>query len=84
MFAPDLAHSWAPFQVMNIGNSGPAALLDYIDAIELALGRKAERRYLPMQSGDVQATFADTTLLKHWTGAVPNTPIKTGVQRFVD
>lgn len=80
---PDPAHSWAPSQVLNIGNSGPAELLDYIDAIEKALDRKAERRYLPMQPGDVRATFADTSLLARWTGAAPSTPITTGVQRFV-
>src|SRR5512139_3947511 len=50
---PDPAHSWAPYQVLNIGNHGPAGLLEYLDALEEALGRKAERNYLPMQPGDV-------------------------------
>ena len=81
---PDPAHSWAPYQLLNIGNNGPAALLDYVDAIEQALGRTAHRRYLPMQPGDVQATFADTSSLTRWTGITPGTPIKSGVQRFVD
>ena len=58
--APDPAQSWAPYQVLNIGNHGPAGLLEYLDALEEALGRKAERNYLPMQPGDVPATFADT------------------------
>jgi UDP-glucuronate 4-epimerase len=81
---PDPAHSWAPCQVLNIGNNGPAGLLEYLDALEEALGRKAERNYLPMQPGDVPATFADTTLLTDWTGHKPNTPISVGIGRFVE
>ena len=81
--APDPAHSWAPYQVLNIGNHGPAGLLEYLDALEDALGRKAERNYLPMQPGDVPATFADTTLLTEWTGHKPGTPIREGISRFV-
>jgi UDP-glucuronate 4-epimerase len=80
---PDPAHSWAPFQILNIGNHGPAGLLEYLDALEEALGRKAERNYLPMQPGDVPATFADTTLLTEWTGHKPGTPIREGIVRFV-
>ena len=80
---PDPAHSWAPYQVLNIGNHGPAGLLEYLDALEEALGRKAERNYLPMQPGDVPATFADTTLLTEWTGHKPGTPIREGISRFV-
>jgi UDP-glucuronate 4-epimerase len=80
---PDPAHSWAPYQVLNIGNHGPAGLLDYLDALEEALGKKAERRYLPMQPGDVPATFADTSLLTQWTGHSPGTPIRSGIERFV-
>ena len=80
---PDPAHSWAPYQILNIGNHGPAGLLEYLDALEEALGRKAERNYLPMQPGDVPATFADTTLLTEWTGHKPGTPIRDGIARFV-
>jgi len=80
---PDPAHSWAPYQILNIGNHGPAGLLEYLDALEEALGRKAERNYLPMQPGDVPATFADTTLLTEWTGHKPGTPIRAGIRRFV-
>jgi UDP-glucuronate 4-epimerase len=80
---PDPAHSWAPYQVLNIGNHGPAGLLEYLDALEEALGSKAERRYLPMQPGDVPATFADTSLLTAWTGYQPGTPIRSGIARFV-
>ncbi len=81
---PDPAHSWAPYQVLNIGNHGPAGLLEYLDALEAALGRKAERRYLPMQPGDVPATFADTSRLTEWTGHKPGTPIRQGIARFVE
>jgi UDP-glucuronate 4-epimerase len=81
--SPDPAHSWAPYQVLNIGNHGPAGLLDYLDALEEALGRKAERRYLPMQPGDVPATFADVSRLTAWTGYEPGTPIQEGIGRFV-
>jgi UDP-glucuronate 4-epimerase len=80
--SPDPAHSWAPYQVLNIGNHGPAGLLEYLDALEDALGKKAERNYLPMQPGDVPATFADTTLLTQWTGHKPGTPIRVGIGRF--
>jgi UDP-glucuronate 4-epimerase len=80
---PDPAHSWAPYQILNIGNHGPAGLLEYLDALEEALGRKAERNYLPMQPGDVPATFADTTLLTEWTGHKPGTPIREGIGRFI-
>jgi UDP-glucuronate 4-epimerase len=81
---PDPAHSWAPYQVLNIGNHGPAGLLDYLDALEAALGKKAERRYLPLQPGDVPATFADTSRLTEWTGYEPGTAIATGIGRFVE
>jgi UDP-glucuronate 4-epimerase len=81
---PDPAHSWAPYQVLNIGNHGPAGLLEYLDALEEALGKKAERRYLPMQPGDVAATFADTSRLTAWTGYEPGTAIRSGIGRFVD
>ena len=80
---PDPARSWAPYQILNIGNHGPAGLLDYLDALEGALGRKTERRYLPMQPGDVPATYADTSRLTAWTGHEPGTPIREGIARFV-
>jgi UDP-glucuronate 4-epimerase len=81
---PDPAHSWAPYQVLNIGNHGPAGLLDHVDALEAALGRRAERNYLPMQPGDVPATLADVSLLTAWTGYVPGMPIPEGIKRFVE
>ena len=80
---PDPASSWAPHRVFNIGNSNPTPLLDYIGAIESALGVTAEKQFLPMQPGDVPATAANTSALEAWTGFKPNTPVKDGVARFV-
>jgi UDP-glucuronate 4-epimerase len=70
--------------VYNIGNHSPVALLDLIEVLERALGRKAERRMLPMQPGDVPATFADVQDLVDAVGFQPATPIEVGVGRFVD
>jgi len=81
---PDPAHSWAPYQMLNIGNNGPAALLEYLSALENALGRKAQRNLMPMQPGDVRATFADTGRLTEWTHFSPGTQIGEGVKRFAD
>lgn len=80
---PDPATSWAPHRVFNIGNSNPTPLMDYIEAIEQALGITAEKQLLPMQAGDVPATAADTSALEAWTGFRPNTPVREGVARFV-
>ena len=73
-----------PFRVVNIGNSTSEKLMDYISALEEALGIKAEINYMPMQQGDVVATWADTQLLETLTGYRPATDIYTGVRRFVD
>ena len=73
----------APFRIVNIGNSDKVRLLDFIDAIEAALGKKAIRNYMEMQKGDVPATWADTTALQNLTGYRPNTSFKDGVARFV-
>ena len=73
----------APFRVVNIGNSKPSQLLDFINAIEESLGQKAVKNFMPMQAGDVPATWADTALLEILTGYLPTTDISTGVQNFV-
>ena len=70
--------------MFNIGNSQPTPLADYIEAIEDALGRKAEKHYLPMQPGDVPATSANTDELGAWIGFKPSTPVGDGVRRFVE
>jgi UDP-glucuronate 4-epimerase len=79
----DPATSNAPYRVFNIGNNDPVQLLDFIAAIESAIGQKAEKKLLPMQDGDVKATYADTQLLNDWVGFSPATPIQEGVNRFV-
>lgn len=74
----------APYRVVNIGNGAPVALDAFIAAIEAALGRTATRNNLPMQPGDVPATWADAGLVTALVGALPRTDISTGVARFVD
>lgn len=76
--------SSAPYRIFNIGNSSPVPLMEFVESIELALGKKAEKIYLPMQDGDVPATFADTQLLQDWVGFAPSTPLNEGVKKFVD
>ncbi len=73
----------APWRVVNIGNSEKVRLLDFIEAIEESLGIEAVRNYLPMQPGDVPATWADASLLQRLTGYRPQTPYREGVAAFV-
>jgi UDP-glucuronate 4-epimerase len=80
---PDPATSDAPYRVFNIGNSQPTPLAHYIEALEEALGRKAEWNCLPMQPGDVPATAANTDELNAWVGFKPGTTVRDGVRRFV-
>lgn len=74
----------APHRIVNIGTGSPVQLMDFITAIETAIGQKAQKIYKDMQPGDVPATWADATLLKTLTGEAPVTPISTGIQAFVD
>ena len=73
----------APFRVINIGNSEKIRLLDFIEAIETELGMEAIRNLMPMQQGDVPATWADTSLLQRLTGYQPQTGYREGIARFV-
>ena len=73
----------APWRVVNIGNSEKVRLLDFIEAIEDKLGKRAQRNYLPMQLGDVPATWADATLLQQLTGYRPQTDYREGIANFV-
>ncbi|GMM61927.1 NAD-dependent epimerase/dehydratase family protein [Novosphingobium pituita] len=73
----------APWRVVNIGNSDAVQLTDFIDAIEDATGRKAERSLMPMQAGDVPATWANAELLRTLTGYAPSTSVRAGVAEFV-
>jgi len=76
--------SKAPYKVFNIGNNEPIALMTFIEAIEKAAGKEAKKNYLPMQAGDVPATFADIDSLKEEVGFKPNTNIENGMQKVVD
>ena len=74
----------APYRVVNIGNSDKVRLLDFIEAIEDSLGIKAQRNYMPMQMGDVPATWANADLLQALTGYRPQTDFRVGIGRFVE
>ncbi len=80
---PDSGTSHAPYRVFNIGNHQPVPLLEFIRCIEDAIGRKAEMNLLPLQAGDVPATFADIEALEKWVGFKPSTPIHVGIPNFV-
>jgi len=80
---PDPASSPAPYKIYNIGNNAPVPLMEFIEAIEEALGRKAEKELLPMQPGDVQTTYADVQDLIDEMGYRPATPVKKGIAAFV-
>jgi UDP-glucuronate 4-epimerase len=79
----DPARSNVPYRLFNIGNHNPVPLMDFIGAIESALGREALKDYLPLQSGDVPATSADVEELAAWTGFRPGMPVQDGITRFV-
>jgi UDP-glucuronate 4-epimerase len=81
---PTPASSSAPYRVYNIGNHMPVELNRYIEVLEDCLGRKAERRLLPLQPGDVPDTCADVAALVRDTGYSPSTPVEAGVRRFVE
>jgi UDP-glucuronate 4-epimerase len=81
---PDPGTSAAPYRLYNIGNHEPVELMRLIEVLETCLGRKAEKRMLPMQPGDVPATYADVDDLQADVGFHPGTPIEEGVRRFVE
>ncbi|MGX5662420.1 NAD-dependent epimerase [Diaphorobacter nitroreducens] len=79
--SPGTGH--APYRIFNIGNSAPTLLMDYIHALEEALGMVALKRMLPLQPGDMHSTAADMSALASWVGFAPHTPVRDGVARFV-
>jgi len=81
---PDPASSKSPWRIYNIGNSQPIALMDFIKAIEDALGIEAKKNFLPMQAGDVVATSADVQALMDDVGFKPDTSVSHGIKQFVD
>ena len=80
---PDPGTSYAPYRVYNIGNNAPVELTDFIAAIEKALGKTAKKEYMDLQPGDVPATVANVDDLMNDVGFKPDTPIETGIERFV-
>jgi UDP-glucuronate 4-epimerase len=80
----DAGSSSAPYRLYNIGNNQPVELMDFIGTLEKTLGKKARKNFLPMQPGDVPATFADIADLERDVGFRPATPIDVGIGRFVD
>ena len=82
--APDPGTSYAPYKVYNIGNNNPVELMTFIETIEKCIGKKAKKKLLPLQAGDVPATYADVDDLMNDVGFKPATPIEEGVGRFVE
>ena len=77
-------HTGPPYRLFNIGNNQPEKLMDFIGLLESAIGKTAQKEFLPMQAGDVKATYADTSALDAWVGFKPNTPLEVGVEKFVE
>lgn len=82
--APDPSTSSAPWHIYNIGNNNTVALGDFISTLEKALGRTAQKNFLPMQPGDVESTYANIDDLTRDTGFSPSTPLSEGIARFVE
>lgn len=78
------ANGSVPYRIFNIGNNQPEKLMDFIAAIEGALGKTAQKEFLPMQAGDVKSTFADTSAIEAWVDFKPSTDLKQGVDTFVN
>ncbi|MES1999077.1 MAG: NAD-dependent epimerase [Pseudomonadota bacterium] len=81
--APDPSTSYAPYRLYNIGNHEPIELMTFIETIERAAGKPAMKNFLPMQAGDVVATYADVAALKDAVGFEPKTPLAEGIEKFV-
>lgn len=75
--------SWAPYRILNVGNSSPVPLMDYIQSLETVLGKKAQKNFLPMQDGDVAATIADTSQLEQLINFKPSVTVHEGIRSFV-
>ncbi len=78
------ANTGTPYRLFNIGNNQPEKLMDFIGLLESAIGKTTQKEFLPMQAGDVKATYADTSALEAWVGFKPNTPLNVGVDKFVE
>ncbi len=80
----DPGSSPAPYQIYNIGNNNPVKLMDFINALEMSLDKKAEKKFFPMQPGDVSETYADVANLAADAGFSPSTPVEKGIKNFVE
>jgi UDP-glucuronate 4-epimerase len=83
IMTPRTGTSWAPYRLFNIGGANPSGLMEFIALLQKHLGRKAEMRLLPMQPGDVEETYADTSALEQLIGPIPRTGLDEGLARFV-
>ena len=81
---PDPGTSFAPYKIYNIGNNNPVELMKFINLLEECLGKKTQKEFLPIQPGDVPATYADVDDLMRDVGFKPNTPLKEGIRKFVE
>ena len=81
--APDPAKSFAPYSIYNIGNNNPVELMSFIEAIENEIGIEAKKNFLPIQVGDVPATYADVSSLEKAIGYKPKTSVQDGIHQFV-
>jgi len=81
---PDPASSYANYRIFNIGNNNSVPLMDFIKAIENAVGKKAIIKFMPMQDGDVQSTYADVSELESAVGFKPATKLQDGINNFID
>ena len=80
---PDPSISFAPHQIFNVGNGNPKRLMEFIEILENCLNKKSKKNFLPMQSGDVEETFADINKLNNWINYRPEIDLETGVKKFV-
>ena len=81
---PDPSKSSAPYRIYNIGNNAPLSLMTFIETLEEALGKKAQKHFMDMQDGDVVSTYADVSELMRDFDYKPDTPLATGVREFVN
>lgn len=81
---PDSATSYAPYRIYNIGNNAPIKLMDFIAILEEEIGRKAIRKFMPLQQGDMLQTYSDTTRLNRDFNYLPKTDIRAGIRNFLD
>ena len=81
---PFKSSSFAPYRILNLGNSNPIKLLKFIDLLEKALGKEAKKTYLPMQPGDVVSTNSDTSKLETWINYKPKISIEEGIEKFAE